>query len=290
LACKAAYRQFNDEFGDRLISSVTKSDIRNFQLKLLKAGKAPATVDHIIGKTKTMLNAGVEDGRVGPDALKAFKVKNTLIKGSDVRTRILSQDEFKKLLEHAPEHIKPIIACGYYTGMRRGEILTLTWDNINLKKRHIEIDAKKTKDNEKRVVPISNELFQILVSLPTRIQKSGRDNHVFQYAKKPIKSIAKALKNACEKAGIIYGRFKKDGFVFHDLRHTFNTNMRKDGVQESVIMEITGHSTREMFDRYNTIDEEDTRNAVKTLEDYFANVDLHVDLNEKEATVETVTS
>jgi len=66
--------------------------------------------------------------------------------------------------------------------------------------------------------------------------------------------------------------------------------MRKVGVQGSVIMEITGHSTRAMFDRYNTIDEEDTRNAVNTLESYFENVDQHVDLNEKEATVETVAS
>ena len=89
-----------------------------------------------------------------------------------------------------------------------------------------------------------------------------------------------SLINACKKAGIIYGRFVAGGFIFHDLRHTFNTNMRKAGVQESVIMEITGHSTREMFDRYNTIDEEDTRNAVNTLEDYFEKVDLDVDLSE----------
>ena len=74
------------------------------------------------------------------------------------------------------------------------------------------------------------------------------------------------------KANIIYGRFKKGGFVFHDLRHTFNTNMRKAGVPESVIMAITGHSTREMFDRYDTVDLDDTRQAVQTLEVFFRNV------------------
>lgn len=45
--------------------------------------------------------------------------------------------------------------------------------------------------------------------------------------------------------------------------------MRKAVVPESVIMEITGHSTREMFDRYNTIDEEDTRNAINQLSRMF---------------------
>ena len=81
-----------------------------------------------------------------------------------------------------------------------------------------------------------------------------------------MKTIRNGLSALCKKAGIKYGRFKKGGFVFHDLRHTFNTNMRKAGVQESVIMEITGHSTREMFDRYNTIDEEDAQKAVNQLE------------------------
>jgi len=88
--------------------------------------------------------------------------------------------------------------------------------------------------------------------------------------------ILRGFKKACKNAGIIYGRFVKDGFIFHDLRHTFNTNMRKAGAPESVIMSITGHSTRAMFDRYNTIDEEDTRKAIEQLEGYFANVTQNV--------------
>ena len=82
---------------------------------------------------------------------------------------------------------------------------------------------------------------------------------------RPITNIRRSLSHACKKAGIPYGRSVKDGFIFHDLRRTFNTNMRKAGVQESVIMDITGHSTREMFDRYNTIDLEDRREAVRKL-------------------------
>jgi integrase len=69
----------------------------------------------------------------------------------------------------------------------------------------------------------------------------------------------------------------RDGFIFHDLRHTFNTNMRKAGVQESVIMDITGHSTREMFDRYNTVDAEDARQAVDQLRNFLKSVDQNVD-------------
>ena len=77
----------------------------------------------------------------------------------------------------------------------------------------------------------------------------------------------------CKKAGVVYGRFEKGGFIFHDLRHTFNTNMRKAGVAESIIMAITGYSTREMFDRYNRVDLDDTKQAVDRLYLFWANGD-----------------
>ena len=77
----------------------------------------------------------------------------------------------------------------------------------------------------------------------------------------------------------------KDGFIFHDLRHTFNTNMRKTGVPESVIMAITEHSTRQMFDRYNTIDNEDKVNGVEKLRYFLQSVTLNVTQAENQKTV-----
>jgi integrase len=134
------------------------------------------------------------------------------------------------------------------------------------------LEPEDTKDREARKVPICNELYRLLYSMPNRIQVSNENNHVFQYRGKPIADIRKGIKDACKKAGIKYGRSIKGGFVFHDLRHTFNTNMRKAGVAESVIMKITGHSTREMFDRYNTIDESDSRQAIYHFESFLSNV------------------
>lgn len=73
--------------------------------------------------------------------------------------------------------------------------------------------------------------------------------------------IRKAFDRACAKAGV------KD-FRIHDLRHTFNTNMRKAGVDRSVIMKITGHKTTAMFERYNTVDAEDARTAMARFEGF----------------------
>jgi|WetSurMetagenome_2_1015567.scaffolds.fasta_scaffold447619_2 integrase len=69
--------------------------------------------------------------------------------------------------------------------------------------------------------------------------------------------------------------------LFHDLRHCFNTYMRKAGVAESVIMRISGHSTRKMFNRYDKIDAEDMRQGVAQMGTFLASVDQNVDQSAK---------
>ena len=202
---------------------------------------------------------------VGGEVMKVFKkVKKMLKRNSNVRKRILGIEEFNKLFQFLPLHSKWILAMGFYTGMRRGEILSLTWDKVLLTARVIRLEAGDTKDREAREIPICDELYTVLKVIPRNL----RDNHVFLYEGRPIKNIQTSLETASKKAGIVYGKLKKDGFIFHDLRHTFNTYMRKAGVSESVIMEITGHSTREMFDRYNTIDGDDKKQAISRFEGF----------------------
>ena len=106
--------------------------------------------------------------------------------------------------------------------------------------------------------------------LPTTLH----DRRVFPFkSSAPDQILSRQLVKACKKAGITYGGFEKGGFVFHDLRHTFNTNMRKRGVAQSVIMKITGHGTDEIFRRYNTIDAEDAYQAVGQMSRYLKNLD-----------------
>jgi len=274
-------KKFNLVFGNNIVGRIKPTDLENYQMKRKNEGKADGTVDQEIGTAKTMIIKAFDNGISSGDTLRTFKVvKKLLKKGTDVRDRILTQDEFDRICGHSIKHIRDILSMAYYTGMRRGEILSLTWNKVDMKTRFIDLEAKDTKDREKRSIPICNELYEILKSIPRNLHNL----HVFTFRGKPVSDIRTGIRKACKKAGVKYGRFVKDGFIFHDLRHTFNTNMRKAGVQESVIMAITGHSTREMFDRYNTIDKEDTQAAVDQLEGFFASVDQTVDQNEKQAT------
>ncbi len=127
------------------------------------------------------------------------------------------------------------------------------------------------------MIPICPELFQVLVAIPRAIHT----DHVFLYRGKPVKDIRVGIQEACKDAGIEYGRGSRDGFVFHDLRHTFVTDMRKAGVERTVTMAITGHAIQDMNQRYDTIDERDKLEAVARLEAYrrkeSASVDQNVD-------------
>jgi integrase len=262
--------KFNKEFGNMIVGQIKAADLENHQQRRLGEGMKPKTVDDEIGYTRTMVIKAFDNDMVGGETLKVFnKVKKVLKRNSNARDTILARDQFESLMEKLPRHAKPIVATGYYTGMRRSEILRLIWDKVDLKNRVITLEAEDTKDKEPRVIPICDELLKILTVVP----RSIHTNRVFLYEGRPIKGIRRALKTACEEVGIPYGRYTKNGFIFHDLRHTFNTNMRKAGVAESVIMEITGHSTREMFDRYNTVDIEDTRKAIHQLGAYLRSGD-----------------
>ncbi|MEI7638177.1 MAG: site-specific integrase [Syntrophus sp. (in: bacteria)] len=259
---KGYLKKFNSQFGDTIVSKIMPEDLETLIEKRKKAGYANATIDHEIGSAKTMILKAFDNDKVGGDTIKKFRKIKKLNKGNaNARDRIITPTEFANMLKDAPLHLQNILMMAYYTGMRKGEILELTWDKVDLKKRFIYLEATDTKDEEKRSVPISDELLVTLEAIP----KAIHDQHVFLFKGKPIKDLRTGLRETCKDAGVIYGRFKKDGFIFHDTRHTFNTNMRKAGVQESLVMKITGHSTRAMFDRYNTIDEGDLQQAIKQL-------------------------
>lgn len=110
-------------------------------------------------------------------------------------------------------------------------------------------------------VPIPDPLKAELTALPRAL----RTENVFICRGRPLRDIRDGVKRAFMYGGIQYGSKTPGGFTFHDLRHTFTTNMRRSGVPESVIMAMTGHSACEMFDRYNRIDGRDMQDAAERL-------------------------
>jgi integrase len=272
--------KFNSEFGETTVNKIKLVDLENLQEKRKAQGLAPKTIDDEINNAKTMVIKAFKNDLVGGDTLKAFQgVKPMLIKNANARDRILTEQEYESLLANAPNRLKDILTIGYWTGMRKGEILRLTWDKIFFKERVIRLTAQDTKEGRAKSIPISDHVYDMLKASVRHLH----DNHVFLYYGRPIKHFSTALKTCCEKAKIVWGRDVEGGFIFHDLRHTFVTDMRKAGVQKSVRMSITGHAPKDMDDRYNRVDDKDRLEAISKLESYrsckmkLQNVDHFVD-------------
>jgi integrase len=219
---KISLNHFISVHGNMIVSRIKPVDLENYQAKRKKLGKADNTVDSEIGAVRSIINKAFDNDMVSGETLKAFKrTKKLLKRNSNARTRILSHDEYEALCSHAALHVKHAVIIAYHTGMRRGEILQLRWPMVDMKARTITLEAYMTKDDEKRIIPISPSLYKTLKSIP----KALHDDHVLMFRGKPLDTLGKALQRACVKAGILHGRNTKNGFIFHDLRHSFNTNM-----------------------------------------------------------------
>ncbi|MBW2310184.1 MAG: site-specific integrase [Deltaproteobacteria bacterium] len=269
---KASYRQMgyrvkllNKEMGDRIVTHILPVDLQNYREKRKKKGVSLATIDDEITQAKMIVKKAWENKKVSANTLHTFlSIKNLLKSNANARDEIYTKEQFEKLInhKHCSQYLKGILATAFYTGMRKSEILNLTRDKIDLNNRRIKLEAIDTKTGEPRTCPICDELYRILKKIPTALH----DPHVFLYNGKPIKDIKTTFKTLCEKAKVPYGRKVKGGLTFHDLRHTFNTNMRKAGVDKETIKAITGHNTDSMFTRYNKIDRDDIDQAVEKLE------------------------
>lgn len=137
------------------------------------------------------------------------------------------------------KHLKPIVITALNTGMRRGEILSLTWDRVDLKHGFILLDI--TKNGERREIPINGTLLATFKGLTRRLDIP----HVFYDSKtgKPYQDVKKSFHSACKTAKI------KD-FHFHDLRHSFASQLVMAGIDLTTVKELLGHKTLTMTLRY----------------------------------------
>jgi integrase len=157
--------------------------------------------------------------------------------------------------------------------MRRGEIVSLTWDKVDLKGRMIRLESSDTKEGLSKKVPISKTLRNILKKLPIGLH----NDYVFLYRGKPVRDIRDGLMRGCKDTGIPYGRKAKNGFTFHDLRHTAKTFMRKAGVDKNVRAVIFGHSINgDMDARYDHVDEADLLDAIDRTATFLQSVSKNV--------------
>ena len=252
-------RHLVEFYGDRILSMIKPKDIDAYKAYRLKKVR-PATVNRELEVLRYLFNLA--------DRWNKYYGKNPVSRAgllplNNQKERILTIEEEKKLLSVCEMYLKNIILTALYTGMRKGEIISLTWDNVDLEKNIITVTMENNKSKRIKRIPISSFLRKMLLELKL---KNKDNNYVFLNSTgTPYKrqdSLNRAFKLATKKAGI-------EELRFHDLRHTAGTRMNEVTGNIVAVNKILGHSSLQMTMRY-AHPEDSLKEAVESLSVYFS--------------------
>lgn len=154
------------------------------------------------------------------------------------REKIIEPLEFSMLLENISPRIKPMVILAYETAMRRSEILSITPNMVNFRRKIIHLT--ETKNGESRDVPLSSVALNLLGNIC-----DGRDGDKFLFPFAAY-TVSQAFRRAAE-------RIKLTDVCFHSLRHTAITRYAEKGLNTIQLQCISGHKSITMLARYSHV-------------------------------------
>lgn len=175
------------------------------------------------------------------------------------RVRFLDDNERNALLDacrEVDEHLLyPLVVLAISTGARQGELLRLTWDDVDLQKGVAIIHD--TKNNDRRALPLHGTALALLKER-NRLHRRLDSNMVFSNQNGVTRHPREAWDKALAKAEI-------EDFRWHDLRHTAASYLAMNGATSAEIAEVLGHKTLAMVKRYSHLTDQHTSSVVKRM-------------------------
>lgn len=244
-----------------VLGSLPVSRFGSAQVKqYVKIRRQAEASDTTINRELSIVRRGFTLGLREDPPLVRHQVNIPKLEEDNVRQGFLEQEQYEKLLEEMPANLKALYVCGYHTGARKNELRRIQWTQVDSESSVIRLAVSQTKGKKARVLPIYGDMSRWLES--QRESAPAGNPWVFHGERNhPISNHLNGWVEACERAGLA-------GLLFHDLRRSAVRNMKRAGIQDKVAMEISGHRTRSVFDRYNIVDEGDVANAAEKLEQY----------------------
>jgi integrase len=218
--------------------------------------RSPSSVNRELELLSRIFSLAVERGEMESNPFKGVKK----LAADNLITRYLTADEEERLLAVLTgrrAHLRPIVLLGLHTGMRRGEILSLQWEQVDFARELIQL--LRTKSGKPRSVPMNSVVKATLLEQRERV---GNSEYVFPNRRtgKALTDIKNAFSAALKKAGI-------EDFRFHDIRHSAGTRMADAGVPITAVSDILGHADIRTTMRYAHATDEARRRAVNALEE-----------------------
>lgn len=251
-----------ERLGKYSLATLNPKIISEYRDKRIKEGKSNNTVRLELALLSHMFTTSIKEWQIG---LTTNPVNNVRKPSPGTgRSRRLNKDEEKRLIKACKAHPNPFLAwmvkLALYTGMRHGEITSLTIEQVDLEDRIIFLPL--TKNGSFRTVPLSKKAYQVVVDALT-YEERCKDTDLLFYGnpgkngvRKPY-TINKVWKNALALAEI-------EDFRFHDLRHEATSRFVEGGLSDQQVSSITGHKSMQMLKRYTHLK---NKKLVKLLDD-----------------------
>jgi integrase len=252
IACAHLSAYFDDTSKARDISV---DRITAFQAHRLAEKAKPSTVNYECAMLRRAFRLAVRAGRV------AVRPEFDMLHVSNTRKGFFEPDQFRAVLKHLPEHLRPVAMVAYATGWRtKSELLTRQWRHVDFTNSWLRLDPNESKSGEPRMFPLTPELRAILEDQRDYVSNIERStgsiipwvfvNPLGQgraVAGARVRDFRAAWANACRDAGV-------PGMLVHDLRRTAVRNLERATVSRSAAMQMTGHRTEAVFRRYAITD------------------------------------
>jgi integrase len=263
-------------FGRKLLVDISGDDISRYQTVRKEEGASPRTINMEVGTLRAILRRHRVWANIQPD-VRMLKTRGEI-------GRALSADEQHRLLTACKKvrsrSLYPAVLLSLHTGLRNAELRLLRWRQIDFLEKQLEVGKSKTAGGEGRVIPLSETALSTLQEwrrefpdaspahyvFPTeRYGLAGEEGYlegkVVPYATDPTKPIGswKVAWTAARVAAKVDCRW-------HDMRHTFVSQMGESRASDATIMSLAGHLSRKMMERYSHTRVEAKRAAIAVLD------------------------
>jgi len=223
---------FKNYIGEKLLSEINNQVIEGYKKNRSNKCK-PTTINIELRALKSMFQTAVNWNLLDKNPLKGIQ----MLRVPNAYPNYLSVEQVNLLIDTAAtDWLKCIIRFGFFTGMRRNEIINLKWEDVNLTEKYLIVrnnDDFQTKSKKDRVIPISIQLIDMLNKLPKVSEYVFVNSNKMQLYPNYVTQCFRDLIKDCG--------FKK-GISFHTLRHSFASMLVSKGVSLYVVKELLGHS------------------------------------------------
>ena len=229
---------------------------------------ANATINRELAWLKHMFTLAIRSGKLLTRPHIALQPEQ------NARQGFFEPEQLQTVLRHLPEDVRPVVEFAAITGWRvKSEVLTREWRHVDLQRGEVKLDRYEAKNKEPRIFVMTRDLRALLEKQHAEHERLKKKGQVCPFVffrmvangrqgplrPKPIKTITKAFRTACRQAGC-------PGRILHDLRRTAVRRFVRHGIPERVAMQLTGHKTRSVFERYNIVSDGDLRDAAARLD------------------------